>query len=207
MLPKEQIAESKKQILKQINSTFPEEKKAPAIQQIESMNDEQFIEFLKQNNLLNKNEPEQQCIFCSIVSEKIRSYKIGENKDAIAILEINPISKAHSLIIPKQHISEKEKLPKNVLKLAKEIEKKIKIKYKPKKILLEYSNLFGHQTINLLPVYKNETLNSKRHKAEEKELLELQKELQTKQKPEIIKKPKPEKINSKSLFFFPKRIP
>jgi len=110
----EQIVQSKEQIIKQINSTFPEEKKAPAIEQIKSMNDKEFLEFLKQNNLLNRDSSEQQCIFCSIVSNKIKSYKIGENQDAIAILEINPISKAHSLIIPKQHISEKEKLPKNI---------------------------------------------------------------------------------------------
>ena len=44
----EQIQELKKQVLEQINSTFPEEKKQAAVQQIESMEQEQFIEFLKQ---------------------------------------------------------------------------------------------------------------------------------------------------------------
>ena len=35
-----------------------------------------------------------------IIEEKIPSYKIQENK-AVAVLEINPISEGHTIVIPK----------------------------------------------------------------------------------------------------------
>ena len=92
-LPKEQIQDLKKKVIEQINSTFPEDKKTEALKQIETMEEPQFIEFLKQNNLIKTDgsQPQGQCVFCSIVFGDIPSTKLGENEKAIAILEINPI--------------------------------------------------------------------------------------------------------------------
>jgi len=203
MLPPEQITQIKKQLIEQINSTFPEDKKQSAISQIESMNSEQLEEFLKQNNLVKGETPEtQQCIFCSIISGQAQSYKIDENSDAIAILEIAPISKAHSLVIPKKH---SEKISKKTMQLAEKIKKKINTRFKPKNIELIESNLFGHQIINILPIYTDETLNSKKNQAKPEELEKLKKQLEKKTKPEVIKESKPEKLKEK--FWLPKRIP
>ena len=44
-LPPEQTDQIKKQIINQIESTFPEDKKTSAIQQIESMNDSELENF------------------------------------------------------------------------------------------------------------------------------------------------------------------
>src|SRR4030042_5041930 len=117
MEEREKIIELKKQVISQINSTFPEDKRAEAIEQINSMNESQFIAFLKQNNPLKdsskddsdnpeETENENKTPFRLIVEEKIPSYKIDENKEAIAVLEINPVSKAHILIIPKLPVTE-----------------------------------------------------------------------------------------------------
>ena len=65
------------------------------------------------------------------------------------------------------------------------------------------SNLFGHEIINILPIYKNETLDSKRLQAKPEELEEIQKIISKEKK--IIKKPKTEKIKGK--IWLPKRIP
>lgn len=204
MLPSEQITKIKNQIIQQIESTFPEDKKQSAIQQIESMNPEQLEEFLKQNNLIKQGETSEtaQCIFCSIVSGQAQSYKIDENSDAIAILEINPISKAHSIVIPKKH---SEKVSKKTLQLAEKIKKKINTKFKPKNIELIPTNLFGHQVINILPIYTNETINSEKHQAKPEKLEKLKKQLEKKTKPKIIKQSKPKKIKEK--LWLPKRIP
>lgn len=43
------------------------------------------------------------CIFCKIVEGKISSNKIFEDKHNIAIFDINPIAKAHTLFITKEH--------------------------------------------------------------------------------------------------------
>ena len=44
------------------------------------------------------------CLFCKIISGEIPSYKIYEDSDMFAFLDINPISVGHTLIIPKKHI-------------------------------------------------------------------------------------------------------
>jgi histidine triad (HIT) family protein len=176
---------------------------------VQGMNAEQLGQFLMQNDLIKTDSSSQipqaspQCIFCSIVSGQAQSYKIDENKDSIAILEINPISKAHSLIIPKQHISESEKIPQTAFTLSKKIAKKIKTKFKPKDVLISSSNFMGHVIINILPIYKDETLDSQRHRANPKNLEKLQRQLEKKSKPKTAKKleTKKEKIR------LPNRIP
>jgi histidine triad (HIT) family protein len=41
-------------------------------------------------------------IFSKIVNGEIPCYKVAENKDFFAFLDINPLAKGHTLVIPKQ---------------------------------------------------------------------------------------------------------
>lgn len=43
-------------------------------------------------------------IFSRIVSGEIPCYKIAENNDFLAFLDINPLSKGHTLVIPKREV-------------------------------------------------------------------------------------------------------
>ena len=43
------------------------------------------------------------CIFCSIINGDISSYKIYEDENILAFLDVNPVSPGHTLIIPKEH--------------------------------------------------------------------------------------------------------
>ena len=43
------------------------------------------------------------CIFCKIVSGEIPSLKLSEGRYTIAILDANPVSLGHTLIITKEH--------------------------------------------------------------------------------------------------------
>lgn len=43
------------------------------------------------------------CIFCKIVSGTIPSTKVYEDADCLAFLDISPIVKGHTLVIPKPH--------------------------------------------------------------------------------------------------------
>ena len=45
------------------------------------------------------------CIFCKIVSGEIPSDFVYEDDDVVAFDDMNPQSPAHTLIIPKRHIS------------------------------------------------------------------------------------------------------
>ena len=68
------------------------------------------------------------CIFCKIINDEIPSTKLFENDYVIAIEDINPKAKIHSLVIPKVHIEsmnelEDEKLMSEILKAVKEVAK------------------------------------------------------------------------------------
>ena len=43
------------------------------------------------------------CIFCRIVRGESPSAKVFENEKVLAFLDINPVSKGHTLVIPKAH--------------------------------------------------------------------------------------------------------
>ena len=43
------------------------------------------------------------CIFCKIVNGEIPAYKIYEDEEILAFLDVNPVSPGHTLIIPKKH--------------------------------------------------------------------------------------------------------
>ena len=43
------------------------------------------------------------CIFCKIAAGEIPSEKIAENEHAFAFLDIRPLARGHTMVIPKQH--------------------------------------------------------------------------------------------------------
>jgi len=56
------------------------------------------------------------CIFCQISQSLVKSWKIYENEHVYAFLDINPISKYHTLIIPKKHYKDIFDIPEDELK-------------------------------------------------------------------------------------------
>jgi histidine triad (HIT) family protein len=47
----------------------------------------------------------EECPFCLIISEKIKTFKIYEDNKVVVILDINPASIGHMLVIPRKHYS------------------------------------------------------------------------------------------------------
>jgi len=221
----QQIQSLKEQIINQINSTFPEDKKAEAIQQIESMNKDQFIEFLKKNNLISNSEtPEQmqnlsesqeiqETPFRQIIQGKIPSYKINENNDCIAVLEINPISLGHTIIIPKSPVHDVSSMPATCPELAEDLSKMFKKELNPKNVIIKPSSILGEIIIDVVPVYENETIDSQRTKAKQEELEALAEVLEKssveKENKEEIPEDEKQKIikDSETNLILPKRIP
>ena len=58
---------------------------------------------------------EDDCIFCKIVRGEIPSYKVFENEDIFAFLDIHPASEYHTLVIPKNHYRDIFDAPKDEL--------------------------------------------------------------------------------------------
>ncbi|EMF0115607.1 HIT family protein [Enterococcus hirae] len=48
----------------------------------------------------------ENCIFCKIIKQEIPSYKIYEDEKVYAFLDISQATKGHTLVIPKQHVSD-----------------------------------------------------------------------------------------------------
>ncbi len=205
MLSGEEVSEIKQKLIEHVKSSFPAEQAASAVKQIESMNSEQLESFLEKNKILkneNAGDSKNECVFCSIVSGGIKSVKLDENEKALAVLEINPISKGHAMILSKEHT---DKPPRESMLLAKKVSRKIKAKFKPKRIELSKSKLFGHEVINILPVYDKENFNSERKPAKVEELEMIKGELEKEVKKEKIRKPGIKRL--KEIFWLPKRIP
>lgn len=70
------------------------------------------------------------CTFCKIVSGHVESYKIVESADALAFLDIYPVTKGHVLVIPKKHFKDLFEIPDEDLKqtvvLAKKVAKRVR---------------------------------------------------------------------------------
>ena len=72
------------------------------------------------------------CIFCDIIQGKIPSYKVYEDEDVLAILDVSQVTYGHTLVMPKKHVenileADEETIAKcaNVVgKLSKQIVKK-----------------------------------------------------------------------------------
>ncbi|MBO0476648.1 HIT family protein [Vagococcus sp. DIV0080] len=46
------------------------------------------------------------CIFCKIINREIPSYKVYEDDEVYAFLDITQTTKGHTLVIPKQHVTD-----------------------------------------------------------------------------------------------------
>jgi histidine triad (HIT) family protein len=172
MLSDEQVQKIKNHLLEQIEN-FPEEQRKTIKHKLLSMNSEEMEEFLKENNLnpsAESSEESPKCIFCSIAKKEIKSFIISEDKEYLAILEINPVSKGHTLVIPKEHVSV-DKVPENSIDFAKKVASTIFSKLSPKDIKFQKNEVLGHGNLEIIPVYDDSKLERKR--ATENELSEL----------------------------------
>lgn len=102
------------------------------------------------------------CIFCNIIKNEIDSYTIYEDKITKVILDINPNSNGHILIIPKKHFENISDIDLETLNhinvIIKKMYKHIKNKLNPDGITISQNNGFGqdikHYHVHILPKYK-----------------------------------------------------
>ena len=66
------------------------------------------------------------CLFCKIINGDIPCFKIYENEDVLAFLDINPDADGHTLIIPKKHFTDLDDIDLNTLESINKASKEIK---------------------------------------------------------------------------------
>lgn len=111
------------------------------------------------------------CIFCNIISGEIPSYKVYEDTNFYAFLDISQATYGHTLVIPKQHFEDLFSMPdfllEKMLVLVKELAIKVKkaTNCKGINILNNNGEVAGqsvhHFHIHIIPRYDNDNFDIK----------------------------------------------
>lgn len=124
-------------------------------------------------------------LFSKIVRGEIPCYKVHEDDNFLAFLDINPLKKGHTLVIPKMEVDyifdmEDEVLADMIL-FAKIASKKIKSVFPCEKVGMAVIGLeVPHAHIHLIPInsIRDMDFSNEKLKLEPAELLEISKRLQ-----------------------------
>ena len=108
-------------------------------------------------------------IFSKIINGEIPSYKIAENENFYAFLDIFPMTKGHVLVVPKIEIDKIFDLPKNYLSemmlFAKPIAKSIELSFPCNRCGISVIGLeVPHAHMHLIPINSADDLNFTREK-------------------------------------------
>ena len=123
-------------------------------------------------------------LFSQIISGKITCYKVEEDEEFLAFLDINPIILGHTLVIPKIEIDYifdlDDELLSRMMLFSRKVALKLKSKIECKKIGIAVIGLeVPHAHIHLVPMNNVDDLNFSRPKlaVTKEELLLMQKQL------------------------------
>ena len=123
-------------------------------------------------------------IFTKIINGEIPCYKIAENSTHIAFLDINPIAKGHTLIVPKKEIDYIFDLPDDLLAdtilFGKRVAEGIDRALSPIRTGIIVEGLeVPHAHVHLVPIYKESQIVSLGHSIDitEKEMDQLRKKI------------------------------
>ncbi len=108
------------------------------------------------------------CIFCKIANGEIPSYTLYEDDDFKVIMDINPASKGHAIVIPKNHYKNLFELDDAVASRALVVAKKVatelaaELKCDGFNLLQNNEEMAGqtifHFHIHLIPRYVDDTV-------------------------------------------------
>ena len=123
-------------------------------------------------------------IFSRIISGEIPCYKIAENDRFFAFLDINPVSKGHTLVVPKHETDyifnlDDEELG-QMMVFAKQVAKSIERAIPCKRIAVAVIGLeVPHAHIHLVPITNEGDLDFKKEhlKLSQEEFLDIQKRI------------------------------
>ena len=108
-------------------------------------------------------------IFSRIIAGEIPCYKVAEDDRHFAFLDINPLTKGHTLVVPKREVDyifdlEDDELQQMIV-FAKRIARKIKSKIECKKVAMVVLGLeVAHAHIHLIPINTENDVDFHREK-------------------------------------------
>ena len=87
------------------------------------------------------------CVFCKIIKDEIKSWKVYEDEYVLAFLDINPVSEYHTLVIPKKHFHNIFDIPEDEL---------LKVMVAVKRITDLFNHKLGIQNVQIISSSGNE---------------------------------------------------
>ena len=99
------------------------------------------------------------CVFCEIAKGKIPCNKIYEDKEFLAFLDIRPLNKGHTLVIPKKHYRWTWDVKNfgDYFEFVKKVEKGIEKALNPLRVLvLVFGDEVQHAHVHLVPRFEND---------------------------------------------------
>ncbi len=130
-----------------------------------------------------------ECIFCKIIDNTLPSRKIYEDDDNVAILDINPASPGHVLVIPKKHkldVFEIDGLDlRRTIEIVKLIAEKLKKELNTPNMNIIQNNgriagqIVDHLHIHVVPRFPNDNIDFRipRYEMSQDQFYEIQKKL------------------------------
>ena len=132
------------------------------------------------------------CIFCKIIKGQIPSSKIYEDDYSLAFLDIEPFTKGHSIVVPKNHYVNLLDFPedemKNYFSALKKVTTKIKVNLEADGVNIMQNNfkaagqVVNHLHFHVIPRWKNDRafpIRVKKLELSEEELSEILKKINT----------------------------
>lgn len=122
----------------------------------------------------------ENCIFCKIVAGQIPAFKVWEDENHLAFLDIFPLKEGHTMVIPKAHHPYIFDIPDREIQdltlASKKVAEILKKAFNPKtgKIgVVVYGLDVDHTHVHLVPLDKSGDLNfANKKRAENKKLEE-----------------------------------
>lgn len=110
-------------------------------------------------------------IFTKIINGKIDSFKVLENENFLAFLDVNPVKDGHTLVIPKLQVDYIYDLPEDIFKelfvFSKKVAKMLENSFTCNRIGISVIGLeVPHAHIHLIPINKIQDMNFENKRAE-----------------------------------------
>lgn len=128
-----------------------------------------------------------ECIFCKIVKGEIPSTKVWEDEEFLAILDIQPIVRGMTVVLPKKHYPSKvfemeKKSYKKFLEAGRKVARKLKKALDVKRVFMVIEGVdVDHAHLKLYPIKKEKPLGliltQKSKRKNQKELEKVAKEI------------------------------
>ncbi len=106
------------------------------------------------------------CIFCKIIKGDIPTFKVYEDDNVLAILDIRPVTRGHTLVIPKIHIDHFMDLPDSlaadIVKVGNQISRRLRDVVRPDRVGVVVAGYgVAHVHYHVIPMQHTQDITSR----------------------------------------------